>query len=74
MCARVCAHGTHPHAYMIYSHAIQFQAASTGAMRLADVLLVGRKIRGVTDLRGFRLKKRFLPSSAREQPYMSACV
>ena len=42
-------------------------------LRLADMLLVGRKTRGVTaNLRGFRLKKRFLLSSAREQLYMSA--
>ena len=42
-------------------------------LRLANMLLVGREIREVTaSLRGFRLKKRFLLSSAREQPYISA--
>lgn len=31
---------------------VKFQATSTSAMRLADVLLVGRKIKGVTGLKG----------------------
>lgn len=62
----VCAHThvhTHtcPRAYLIQSHAIKFQATSTSAVRLADVLLVVGNIRGVTNLRGFVLKKNFSP-------------
>lgn len=41
-------------------------------MRLADVLLMARKVRAVTDLRSFMLKKRFIPSSSEEQPHISA--
>lgn len=32
-----------PYAPLMFSHAIKCQAASTGAMRLADTLLLGRK-------------------------------
>lgn len=59
--AHVCTHSICPHAYLIHSHAIKFQTTSTSATRLADVLLVGWKIRGVTYLRSFKLKKIFSP-------------
>lgn len=36
-----------PYASLMSSHAIKFQAASTGAMRPADMLLLGRKSRGI---------------------------
>lgn len=59
--AHVCTHSTCARAYLIHSHAIKFQTTSTSATRLVDVLLVGRKIRGVTYLRSFRLKTMFSP-------------
>lgn len=59
--ADVCTHSICPRAYLIHSHAIKFQTTSTSATRLADMLLVGSKIRGVTYLRSFRLKKIFPP-------------
>lgn len=59
--AHVCTQSTCPRAYLIHSHAIKFQTTSTSATRLADVLLKGSKISGVTYLRSFRLKKIFSP-------------
>lgn len=64
LCAHTRPHtytSTGPRAYLIQSHAIKFQATSTSAMKLAEVLLVVRNIRGVTNLRGFVLKKNFSP-------------
>lgn len=70
--AHVCTHSICPHAYLIHSHAIKFQTTSTSATRLADVLLVGWKIRGVTYLRSFKLKKKFSPLKCQGEATISA--
>lgn len=68
VCTCVCSYGTHPHAYM------QLNSKKPAlVLKAGKYVLAGRKIRGDTaNLRGFRLKKKFLLSSAREQPYISA--
>lgn len=78
MCARTCTQSAPMCAHMIRVYVpipdiftcISFQSTSTSVMRLEDVLLVGRRIRGVTN-QGFYAEKKFLSSSAEEQPHTS---
>ena len=73
MCAHVCAHMVHIHMPTWYIHMQLNSKKPALVLKAGKYVLAGRKIRGDTaNLRGFRLKKKFLLSSAREQPYISA--